>query len=79
MPTQIQAGDYSGMRHYLQAIKAAGTVEPFAVVAAMKAAPVGDLFSTGGSIRQDGRMAHDLYLVQIKSPAERYPARGPLS
>jgi hypothetical protein len=31
---RFQAGDYSGMRHYLRAIKTAGTVEPFALVAA---------------------------------------------
>jgi branched-chain amino acid transport system substrate-binding protein len=70
MPTQIQAGTYSGVRHYLQAVKAAGTNEPLAIVAKMRATPVNDMFATGGLIREDGRMVHDMNLVQIKTPTE---------
>ena len=70
MPTAIQAGTYSAVRHYLQAIKDIGSDEPLAVVAKMRATPVNDMFASGGSIRADGRMVHDMYLTQIKTPAE---------
>jgi branched-chain amino acid transport system substrate-binding protein len=70
MPTAIQAGTYSAVRHYLQAIKDAGTDEPLTVVAKMRATPVNDMFATGGYLREDGRMVHDMYLTQIKTPAE---------
>jgi branched-chain amino acid transport system substrate-binding protein len=70
MPTQIQAGTYSAVRHYLQAIRDTGTDEPQAVIAKMKETPVNDMFATNGYIRSDGRMVHDMYLVQIKTPAE---------
>ena len=70
MPTAIQAGTYSAVRHYLQAVKDSGTDEPLAVVAKMRATPVNDMFTIGGYLREDGRMVHDMYLTQIKTPAE---------
>lgn len=70
MPSAIQAGTYSAVRHYLQAIKDAATDEPLAVVARMRDTPVNDMFAAGGYIREDGRMVHDLALGQIKAPAE---------
>ena len=56
--------------HYLKAIHATGTDEAKAVVARMKAMPINDFFAKNGRIRDDGRMVHDMYLVQVKSPAE---------
>lgn len=74
MPTMVQAGVYSVVMHYLQAIKAAGTDEAKAVVAKMREMPVNDFFAHNGHVRADGRMVHDMYLVQVKTPAEsRYP------
>ena len=70
MPTAIQAGTYSAVRHYLQAVRDSGTDEPLAVVAKMRATPVNDMFATGGYLREDGRMVHDMYLMEVKSPAE---------
>jgi branched-chain amino acid transport system substrate-binding protein len=70
MPTQIQAGTYSAVRHYLQAVKDSDADEPLAVAAKMRGTPVDDMFANGGHIREDGRMVHDMYLVQIKAPAE---------
>jgi branched-chain amino acid transport system substrate-binding protein len=70
MPTMIQAGVYSAVMHYLKAIDATGTDEAKAVVARMKAMPINDFFAKNGHIRDDGRMVHDMYLVQVKSPAE---------
>lgn len=70
MPTMVQAGVYSAVMHYLEAIKAAGTDEAKAVVAKMKETPVNDFFAQNGRIRADGRMVHDMYLVQVKTPGE---------
>jgi branched-chain amino acid transport system substrate-binding protein len=70
MPTQIQAGTYSAVRHFLQAVRDGGTDEPLAALAKMRATPVNDIFANGGYIREDGRMVHDMFLVQIKTPAE---------
>ena len=74
MPTMFQAGVYSALTHYLKAIEATGTDEAHAVVAKMKATPVDDFFAKNGHIREDGRMVHDMYLMQVKSPAE---SKGP--
>lgn len=70
MPTDAQAGDYSSTLHYLKAVQAAGTDEAGAVVAKMKATRINDMFATNGRIREDGRMVHDMYLAQVKTPAE---------
>jgi len=70
MPTMIQAGVYSAVMHYLKAIDATATDEAGAVIAQMKATPINDFFATNGHIREDGRMVHDMYLVQVKSPRE---------
>ncbi len=69
-PTSAQAGVYSSVGHYLKAVKAAGTVEPGAVMAKMRELPVNDMFAKNGKIREDGRMVHDMYLFEVKKPAE---------
>jgi branched-chain amino acid transport system substrate-binding protein len=38
------------------------------VLAQMKKTKVNDIFAKGGFIRDDGRMVHDMYLMQVKSP-----------
>jgi branched-chain amino acid transport system substrate-binding protein len=74
MPTMVQAGDYSAVYHYLKAVKAAGTDEAKAVMAKMRDTPVNDFFAKNGKVRMDGRMVHDMYLVQVKKPSEsKYP------
>jgi branched-chain amino acid transport system substrate-binding protein len=74
MPTQAQAGVYSAVAHYLKAVQASGTDEAKAVVAKMRAMPIHDFFADNGVIRPDGRMVHDMYLVEVKKPSEsRYP------
>ncbi|EJN13904.1 ABC-type branched-chain amino acid transport system, periplasmic component [Bradyrhizobium sp. YR681] len=70
MPTAPQAGVYSSIRHYLKAIQAAGTDEAKAVAAKMREMPVDDFFAKGGKVREDGRMVHDMLLVQVKKPSE---------
>lgn len=74
MPTMLQAGVYSAVTHYLKAIEAANTDEAKAVVRKMKELPVHDFFAKNGKVREDGRMVHDMYLMQIKTPAE---SKGP--
>jgi branched-chain amino acid transport system substrate-binding protein len=74
MPTMWQAGVYSSVMHYLNAIKAAGTDDPLKVAAKMREMPVEDFFSRNGKLREDGLMVHDLILVQVKKPEEsKYP------
>ncbi len=74
MPTAIQAANYSSTLHYLKAVKEAGTDSAPIVMAKMKSMKINDFFARNGSIRQDGRMVHDMYLVQVKTPAEsKYP------
>jgi branched-chain amino acid transport system substrate-binding protein len=70
MPTSAQAGVYSSVLHYLQAVKAAGTTDSAAVMKIMKATPINDMFATNGRIREDGRMVHDMYLFEVKKPSE---------
>jgi branched-chain amino acid transport system substrate-binding protein len=70
MPTMPQAGAYSAIRHYLLAIKAAGTDEAKAVMAKMRELPVNDFYVKNGQVRLDGRLVHDMYFAQVKTPAE---------
>ncbi len=74
MPSQIQAGVYSAVRHYLQAVKDTDSDDAATVMARMKATPVSDAYAAKGAIRADQRMVHDLYLVQVKTPAD---SKGP--
>jgi branched-chain amino acid transport system substrate-binding protein len=70
MPNMSQAGVYSSTMHYLEAVKAVGTLDTAAVMKQMKAAPINDFYATNGHIREDGRMVHDMYLVEVKKPSE---------
>ncbi|HEY1102263.1 MAG TPA: ABC transporter substrate-binding protein [Burkholderiaceae bacterium] len=70
MPTMVQAGQYSSIMHYLKAVKAVNTDDTQKVMAQMKKTPVNDFFAKNGSIRDDGRMVHDMYLLQVKKPAD---------
>lgn len=74
MPTEIQAGVYSSVRHYLKAVDAAKTKEPKVLAAKMRELPVNDFFAHGGALRKDGRLVYDQYLMQVKTPAE---SKGP--
>jgi branched-chain amino acid transport system substrate-binding protein len=74
MPTMAQAAIYSAVRHYIAAIKAAGTDEAKAVLAKMRELPVNDFYVKNGHLREDGRLVHDMLFVQVKTPAE---SKGP--
>lgn len=70
MPNMVHAGVYSSLTHYFKAIREAGTDDAGAVMAMMRKMPVNDMFARNGTIRSDGRMAHDMFLVQVKKPSE---------
>jgi branched-chain amino acid transport system substrate-binding protein len=69
MPGMVQAGTYSAVLHYLRAMEAAGTVDGKAVADKIRELPVDDFFAKG-RVREDGRMMHDMYLVEVKTPSE---------
>jgi len=74
MPTMWQAGVYSSVMHYLEAVRDAGTDDPLKVTAKMREKPIEDFFSRHGKLREDNLMVHDLVLAQVKSPQEsKYP------
>jgi branched-chain amino acid transport system substrate-binding protein len=74
MPTMVQAGLYSAVTHYLNAVKAAGTDAADPVIAKMRATPVNDFFARNGVIGPDGLHRHDMFLAQVKAPGE---SKGP--
>ncbi len=74
MPTMIHAGVYSATTMYLNAVKATGTDDADAVMAWMRANKHSDMFGTDMTLRQDGRLVHDMYLFQVKKPSE---SKGP--
>jgi branched-chain amino acid transport system substrate-binding protein len=71
-PTMVQAGDYSAVNHYIKAVQAAGTTDAASVAAKMRELPVEDFMTHGARIRPDGRVVRDMYLAQVKSPAESH-------
>lgn len=70
MPSSLQAADYSATTQYLAAVKAVNSDDPEKVLAHMKKAKFNDVFMKGGWVRGDGRVIHDMYLMQVKKPAE---------
>jgi branched-chain amino acid transport system substrate-binding protein len=74
MPNMLQTGVYSSTIHYLQAVQKVGSTDSAAVMQAMRDAPIHDFFARNGHIRADGLMVHDIYLFQVKAPAE---SKGP--
>ena len=70
MPSSLQAADYSATLHYLNAVKAAGTDETDKAWEKFKSTKVNDMYAKNGTIRGDGSMIHDMYLMQVKTPAE---------
>jgi len=73
-PTMNQAGYYSATMTYLNAVKAAGTTDADKVMDELHKAKIDDMFTDNGVIRADGLMEHDMYVMQVKTPAEsKYP------
>ena len=74
MPTTNQVNAYQALIHYFRAVQAAGTTDTEAVMKKMKELPLEDQTGSHGYVRADGRVIRDMYLFEIKSPAEsKYP------
>jgi branched-chain amino acid transport system substrate-binding protein len=73
-PTMVQAGVYSSVLHYLEAVAASGSTDGKVVAAEMRKLPIVDPIMHNASILPNGRVIHDMYLYQAKSPAE---SKGP--
>ncbi|KQP22519.1 ABC transporter substrate-binding protein [Pseudorhodoferax sp. Leaf267] len=69
MPTDIQAADYSATMTYLKAVQATKTLDADKIMEYIKKTPIDDFYAKG-VVRPDGRFVHDMYLMQVKSPAE---------
>ncbi|MFL1467328.1 ABC transporter substrate-binding protein [Marinobacter sp. HN1S83] len=69
-PTMVHAGIYSSTIQYLNAVKATGSDDAQTVRKQMMDTPINDMFATNGRIREDGRMVHDMYLAEVKTPEE---------
>ncbi|MES2741692.1 MAG: ABC transporter substrate-binding protein [Pseudomonadota bacterium] len=73
-PSMLQAADYSAAANYLKAVKTLGSDDAEKVMAHLKKTKISDMFTSNGEIRPDGRMVHDMYLMEVKKPAEsKYP------
>jgi branched-chain amino acid transport system substrate-binding protein len=71
-PNDNQVALYSSVRHYLEAVKAAGSDDALTVAKAMKAAPIHDVFTANGHVRDDGRVTYDRYLMKVKTTQESH-------
>ncbi|MBN3752881.1 ABC transporter substrate-binding protein [Paraburkholderia sp. Tr-20389] len=69
MPSSLQAADYSATMTYLKAVQTVGSTDADKVMAQLKKQKIDDFYAKG-YIRQDGSMIHDMYLMQVKTPAE---------
>src|SRR4030081_184289 len=73
-PTMVQGGVYGAVTHYLNAIKATNSDDGLTVVKKMKETPVNDFMTKNGKILENGRVIRDMYLFEVKKPAE---SKGP--
>ena len=69
-PTMTHAGVYSSVLHYLRAVAASGSVDGKVVADKMRELPIRDPIMRHPTIRPDGRVVHDMYLYEVKTPAE---------
>jgi len=70
MPSSLQAADYSAALQYLRAVKATGTDDADRVLAYLRENKLNDMYIKDGVVRPDGRVVHDMYLLQVKTPEE---------
>ena len=70
MPSAAHGADYSAAHFYLNAVKAVNTDDGEKVMEQMRKSKVNDMYAKGGYVRSDGRMIHDMFLMQVKTPEE---------
>jgi branched-chain amino acid transport system substrate-binding protein len=73
-PGMVQAGTYSTTLQYLKAVEATRSDDPDIVMAYLRKTKINDVFAKDGYIRADGRMVHDMYLAEVKTPQQ---SKGP--
>jgi branched-chain amino acid transport system substrate-binding protein len=69
-PTMVQAGDYSAVKHWLEAVKAVDTLDGPSVMKQLKSQPINDFMTKNGHIKEDGTLVRDMYLFEVKKPEE---------
>lgn len=70
MPNDLQAGVYSALNHYFKTVAASGSDDAMTVAARMRELPIRDPIVRNARLREDGRMVHDVYLLEVKKPAD---------
>jgi len=70
MPGWVAAGAYSAVSTYLKAVDQVGSDDADEVLKAMQEMDVNDMFASNGKLFPNGRLIHDMYLVQVNAPSE---------
>lgn len=70
MPTQLQAGDYTAVTHFLKAVEKTDSVDGPTIAAAMREIPINDFSVKNGRVRDDGSVVRDRYIYEVKKPSE---------
>jgi len=70
MPTALQAGQYSGVLNYLRAVERSGSDDVNIVMQTLRSMPIHDAFARNATLRPDGKLVLDTYLVEVKSPTQ---------
>lgn len=70
MPTALQAGQYSAVLNYLRAVEKSGSDDVSEVMSTLRQMPIKDAFARNATLREDGKLIHDLYVASVKSPQE---------
>ena len=69
-PGSLQVAVYGAVMHYLKAVEANGGDEAVSTAAKMRELPIEDFYTSGATIREDGRVMRDMYLFRVKKPEE---------
>ena len=72
-PVQQQAAIYTGVLHWLKAVKATGSLDGMTVAAKMREMKVNDFYNKNVSIEPNGRVLNNMYLCQVKPPSAKQP------
>ena len=74
MPTALQAGQYSAVLNYLRAVEKSGTDNVDTVMKTLRSMPIHDAFARNARLREDGKLIHDTYVVEVKAPKDSQAA-----
>jgi branched-chain amino acid transport system substrate-binding protein len=70
MPTEPQGAVYSGVFHYLKGVAATGSDDTDTVAHWMRENAVDDFYARGAKIREDGKLLHNFYLIEVKNKTD---------